>query len=207
MTASKAAPERSLILASASPRRNDLLAEAGYVFEVAPADVDESLPGGMPPEDAAVEVARRKALAVAAAGSVVLAADTIVVTPSGEIVGKPVDAADARRMLRRLSGTTHVVVTGILVTDAQTGAALSRAVATRVFFARMTDAEIDAYVESGEALGKAGAYAIQETGDRFVTRIEGSYTNVVGLPMEAVRETLAELGVRPAVKQGAAEGG
>jgi len=129
------------------------------------------------------------------------------VTPSGEIVGKPVDAADARRMLRRLSGTTHVVVTGIFVTDAQTGAALSRAVATRVFFARMTDAEIDAYVESGEALGKAGAYAIQETGDRFVTRIEGSYTNVVGLPMEAVRETLAELGVRPAVKQGAAEGG
>jgi septum formation protein len=171
------------------------MAEAGCSFEVVSPEVDETLPRGMAPGDAAVEVARRKAAAVALLrpGSVVIAADTIVVAPGGKVLGKPADAADARRMLGELSGSTHVVITGVAIIDAASGVSLSRAVSTRVVFGRMTAAEIDEYVASGEALGKAGAYAIQETGDRFVQRVEGSFTNVVGLPMEAVAEMLAEI--------------
>ncbi len=184
---------RPIVLASASPRRRDLLREAGYTFTVMPADVDETLHPGVDPADAAVDIARRKALAVAPGmrGAIVLAADTIVVTESGRPVGKPVDAADAKRMLRELSGSTHVVITGVFIIDTATSASLSRAVKTTVVFGRMTDDEINAYVDSGEALGKAGAYAIQETGDRFVRSIDGSFTNVVGLPMEDVTEMLA----------------
>jgi len=191
------APSKKLVLASASPRRKSLLAEAGYRFETIASEVDETLPGGLSPEDAAVEVARRKALAVVARArdSVILAADTIVVTPSGEIAGKPLDAADARRMLRALSGSTHVVITGVFLIDASTGRTASQAVSTRVVFGKMTGAEIDAYVDSGEALGKAGAYAIQETGDRFVRRVDGSFTNVVGLPMEVVSRMLKSMHV------------
>lgn len=191
---------RALVLASASPRRQSLLAEAGYRFEVVPADVDESLPAGLTPADAAVAIALRKAEAVARLrpGEVVLGADTIVVAPGPKILGKPADEADARKMLRELSGSTHVVITGVGIIDAGSGRRVSLAVATTVVFGRMTDAEIDAYVASGEALGKAGAYAIQETGDRFVKAVDGSFTNIVGLPMEAVSEMLAGLGVLPA---------
>lgn len=187
-------PGKRLVLASSSPRRRALLAEAGYHFDVFAADVDESLTAGLTPEAAAVEVARRKAVAVAANvnSAVILAADTIVVTASGGVVGKPVDEADARRMLRDLSNSTHRVVTGVYVIDTESGRAAGRAVSTKVVFGAMTDAQIDAYVVSGEAMGKAGAYAIQETGDRFVEKTEGSFTNIVGLPMEAVEEMLKE---------------
>jgi septum formation protein len=187
-------PGRRLVLASSSPRRRTLMAEAGYTFDVVPADADETLPAGLSPEAAAVEVARRKAVAVAANvnRAVIVAADTIVVTPTAEIVGKPVDETDARRMLSELSDSTHRVVTGIYIIDTETGRAEGRAVSTRVVFGRMTAADIDAYVASGEAMGKAGAYAIQETGDRFVKKTEGSFTNIVGLPMEAVREMLED---------------
>lgn len=185
---------RRLILASASPRRRSLLSEAGYRFEVVSPDVDETMPPGMPPAEAAVEVARRKARAVAlsAADALILAADTIVVTPAGEVLGKPADEADARAILGRLSGTTHTVITGVYIIDTATGRAAGRAVETRVAFGGMTAAEIDAYVASGEAMGKAGAYAIQETGDRFVREVMGSFSNVVGLPMEAVEEMLGQ---------------
>jgi septum formation protein len=171
------------------------MAGAGYSFEVVAPEADESIPDGLSPEAAAVEVARRKAQAVALLRprSVVIAADTIVVAPTGRILGKPLDAAHARAMLRELSGSTHVVITGVVVIDAGSGVRLSQAVSTRVVFGRMADREIDAYVDSGEAFGKAGAYAIQETADRFVRRVEGSFTNVVGLPMEAVSQMLGEL--------------
>jgi len=184
-----------LVVASASPRRRDLLVAAGHRFRVRPADVDETPPSGLPPAEAAVEVARRKALAVApgAGGSVVLAADTIVVTPRGEVLGKPDNPDHARRMLRRLSGTRHCVVTGVFIIDTATGAQVSRAVTTGIVFGAMSDEEIDRYVDSGEAMGKAGAYAIQETGDRFVRQVQGSFSNVVGLPMEALEEMLDEL--------------
>jgi len=171
------------------------MAEAGYTFDVVPAEVDESLPQGFSPEAAAVEVARRKAVAVAANvnNAIILAADTIVVTPSGEVVGKPADEADAKRMLRALSDSTHRVITGVYVLDCDTGASIGRAAVTKVVFGHMTDAQIEEYVSSGEAMGKAGAYAIQETGDRFVKRVEGSFSNVVGLPMEAVSDILGAI--------------
>ena len=201
-------PRTPLILASASPRRRALMAEAGYDFEVLAPHVDESPADGLPPADAAVEIARRKAEAVASAhpSSVILSADTIVVAPGGKILGKPAGPADARRMLSELSGSTHVVITGVFAIDASSGRRLSKAVSTTVFFGKMTPAEIDAYVDSGEALGKAGAYAIQETGDRFVRRIEGSLTNVVGLPMEAVAQMLSQLGIPPPGPRGAQGG-
>jgi septum formation protein len=189
-------PKR-LVLASASPRRSQLLSQAGFIFDVIPADADETLPDGLPPAEAAIEVSRRKALAIAGGmrSAVILAADTIVVAPGGKILGKPGDESDARRMLRELSGSTHVVITGVFAIDCDTARTVGCAVATTVVFGKMTDAEIDAYVASGEALGKAGAYAIQETGDRFVRRVEGSFTNIVGLPMEKVAEILTGFGI------------
>ena len=192
-------PKR-LILASASPRRSQLLSQAGFIFDVVHSDADETLPDGLPPAEAAVEVARRKALAVAGGirSAVILAADTIVVAPGGKVLGKPDDEADARRMLRELSDSTHVVITGVFAVDCDTARTIGHAVATTVVFGKMTDAEIDAYVAGGEALGKAGAYAIQESGDRFVRRIEGCFTNVVGLPMETVTEMLTGFGITPA---------
>jgi len=193
--------EPDIILASASPRRKALMEDAGYLFKVIAADADETLPGGVPPQEAAIEVARRKALAVAhhAANAIVIGADTIVVTPAGEILGKPIDAAHAREMLAGLSDTTHRVITGVWVTDTRSGRQTGRAVVTQVVFGRMSPAQIDEYVDSGEALGKAGAYAIQETGDRFVREVRGSFSNVVGLPMEALAEMLEEIwGFTPA---------
>lgn len=194
---------RAFILASASPRRQSLLSDAGYRFDVVPAEADESLPAGVPPADAAVEIALRKAAAVARLhpGSLVLGADTIVVAPGSKVLGKPLDENDARKMLRELSGSTHVVITGVAIIDSGTGRRVLRAVSTSVVFGRMTAADIDAYVASGEALGKAGAYAIQETGDRFVKSVDGSFTNVVGLPMEAIAEMLADFGIRPTVRR------
>jgi septum formation protein len=187
--------KRRLVLASASPRRKALLESAGYVFDILPVEVDESIPVTMAPPEGAVEVARRKAGAAAerAGDALVIAADTIVVTPRGGILGKPRDLAHARAMLADLSATTHTVITGVFVRDTRNGASRGRAVATEVVFGRMSPEEIEEYVASGEAMGKAGAYAIQETGDRFVTELRGSFTNVVGLPMETVEELLSEL--------------
>ncbi len=185
-----------LVLASASPRRRDLLEQLGIAFRVQAADVDETPPPRAAPDEAAREIARRKALAVLASaeGAPVLAADTIVVAADGEFLGKPADAADARRMLGKLSGTTHRVITGVCL--ARAGADPQTASDTTTVTMRpLTPAEIDAYVASGECDGKAGAYAIQETGDRFVLRVDGSWTNVVGLPMETVVSMLRDAGI------------
>ena len=185
-----------LVLASASPRRRELLAGIGVTFRVEPADVDETPSAGAPPEQVAREIAARKVRAASQSGDdPVLGADTIVVAADGEILGKPRDAGDARRMLRKLSGTTHRVITGVCVaTDRGRRVALASD-CTRVTMRPLGDAEIAAYVASGESFGKAGAYAIQETGDRFVTRIDGSWSNVVGLPLEMVEPMLRAAGI------------
>jgi len=191
-------PEQApLVLASASPRRRKLLARAGYRFVVSPPDGDE--PTDLAPSGSATAIARARAKAGAVSrrfpDRVVLAADTIVVLDGG-IIGKPIDIEEARRILRRLRGTRHSVVTGVVVRagDVERTAAEETVVVMR----SASDEDIDAYVATGESLGKAGAYAVQERGDRFIERLEGSFSNVVGLPMELVARMLAEVGIVPA---------
>jgi septum formation protein len=182
-----------LVLASASPRRADLLRAAGYRFEIDPAETDESVRPGESPADYALRVAREKAARVSQRhpDAFVLGADTIVVL-DGEILGKPIDAADATRMLRLLSARTHEVLTGIaLRRGALEG---SHVEVSRVHFARLSPEEIRWYVESGEPADKAGAYAVQGLAGRFVERIEGSCANVIGLPVARVYRLLRELG-------------
>ena len=176
-----------ILLASASPRRLDLLRALGLDPEVRPADVDETLLPGEDPHEAAERLARAKAAKVAAdapAGAVVLAADTIVVL-DGEALGKPLDPDDARRMLRALRGRSHDVVTGVAL--ARDGRLVSGRETTAVVFAPMTDEEVEAYVASGEPADKAGAYALQGLGGLFVERIDGTPSNVIGLPLRLVR--------------------
>lgn len=192
----------ALVLASASPRRRELLASAGYELELAAPDVDESLRAGTTAEEGARVLAERKARAVAPrfAGTPrwIVAADTIVaVEVAGEprLLGKPENEFQARQMLRWLSGTRHSVVTGVCVLrtpDLEQRLASER---TFVHMRPITPDEVEAYVASGEWRDKAGGYAIQETADRFVVRLEGGgFDNVVGLPVELTRALLAELG-------------
>jgi septum formation protein len=182
-----------LILASLSPRRADLMRAAGYQFEVVPADVDER-PGL---HEAAADYVARLAAEKAGvgahrhAGCCVIGADTTVVV-DGAIIGKPVDAADARRMLRRLSGRTHDVLTGVAVRiDARVAQAV---VSTSVRVVALEAADVEWYVSSGEPEGKAGGYAIQGRAARFIDRIDGSYSNVVGLPLATLAQLLREAG-------------
>jgi septum formation protein len=179
----------SIVLASASPRRAELLRAAGLDFEVQPADVDEAVHAGEAPREYVLRLAVDKANAVLQLrrGSIVLAADTTVVVDD-EILAKPQDAGDARRMLRLLSGRVHEVMTGVAV--ARSAGIDARVAVTTVEFAPLADEEIAWYVASGEPLDKAGAYGIQGLASRFVTRIEGSYSNVVGLPVALVYEML-----------------
>jgi septum formation protein len=173
-----------LVLASQSPRRSEVLRQAGIPFTVRVAAVDETPLAGEQPEDYVVRLAELKALAVSAGpDETVLGADTTVVI-DGEMLGKPADAADARRMLARLSGRQHQVITGICL---KRGWEVVRdCAATRVWFARMSAREIEEYVSSGEPMDKAGAYAIQGLAAKFVEKIDGCYFNVVGLPMALV---------------------
>lgn len=180
----------TLVLASASPRRRALLEEAGIGFVVVLPAVEEDAVGRGDPHSVAMANARRKAAAVA--GGAVLAADTVVAV-GDRLLGKPRDAAHARALLRTLSGTTHRVVTGVALKTPD--GIRTRSVETHVTMRTITDEEIAAYVSSGEAMGKAGAYAIQETADRFVVRLEGPYDNVVGLPVATVRELMREAGL------------
>jgi septum formation protein len=184
----------TLVLASASPRRAELLRAAGFEFVVRTADIDESRRAGESPREYVLRLAVEKARAVEhRADEVVLAADTTVVV-DGSILGKPVDEADARRMLRQLAGRAHDVLTGVCVSHGETVDA--RADETRVSLLPMSEAEIGWYVGSGEPMDKAGAYGIQGRMSRFVSRIEGSYANVVGLPVALVHEMLVRVGWR-----------
>jgi septum formation protein len=173
----------NLVLASASPRRQELLRTARIPFTVRPAEVDEQPFPGESPEAYVRRLAEAKARVSWQPGEVALGADTVV-TLDGLLLGKPSDAADARRMLRLLSGRTHQVLTGICLYD---GTAIRGAVEnTAVEFLELTDEEIDAYVAGGEPLDKAGAYGIQGEASKFVKRVDGCYFNVVGLPLALV---------------------
>ncbi len=179
-----------LILASESPRRRMLLERLTPEFEVIPHTFDENANRCDSPEQAALEHAKHKALNISEKHPkrIVVGADTIV-TVDGQILGKPLDEADARRILRLLSGSRHRVITGVCL--AQDAAILDAYAETTVItMGIMTDSDIDAYIQSGEPFGKAGAYAIQETGDRFVQKVEGSFSNVVGLPVESLTKHL-----------------
>ena len=179
-----------LILASASPRRAELLRAAGIDVDVRPADVDESVQPGEAPDRYASRVALAKARSISleAPDRFVLGADTVVVVDD-RILGKPTDSADARRMLRALSGRSHVVMTAVILIR---GAGLrgemldAQVERTVVEFAPLTSHEIERYAATAEPMDKAGGYAIQGLASRFVTRIEGSYSNVVGLPVSLV---------------------
>ena len=191
-----------LVLASASPRRAELLQAAGYSFHVVAPDVDETRRANEPAAEYVRRLAVEKGIAASASnartghnddGAVFLAADTVVVV-DGDILGKPRDDRDATGMLTRLSGRWHEVVTGVSV---RSGAHETGAVAlTRVEFAQLSASEIEWYVTSGEGCDKAGAYAIQGLASRFIPRIEGSYANVVGLPTALVRELLKSFETR-----------
>jgi septum formation protein len=188
-----------LVLASASPRRRELLTRAGVPFEAVPAEIDEARRAGEAPRALVLRLAREKAEAVArrlpaSPARLVLGADTIVVL-GDDVLGKPADEADAVKLLARLVGREHVVLTGVAVV-ASGGAAGARAacVESVVCMRAADEAEIRAYVATGEPLDKAGAYAAQGEGRRFVTAIRGSETNVIGLPVEETLALLVEAG-------------
>jgi len=194
-----------IVLASASPRRQELLRKAGIPFTVQPADINETPRGGEAPRDYAERLAREKAMAVAQSRprDYVLGADTIVVVDDA-ILGKPRDGNDAARMLRLLSGRTHAVITGVCVVAPVSGSQLpvgsesqqrkTASETTLVTVCELSDDEIRDYVATGEPMDKAGAYAIQGIASRWIPRIEGDYSNVVGLPVALVYAMLRGLG-------------
>ncbi|MDP9172049.1 MAG: Maf family protein [Acidobacteriota bacterium] len=183
-----------LVLASRSPRRAELMSAAGFEFTVRVADVDETPREGENPEEYVLRVAAEKAAAVAAGPrEIILAADTTVAIGS-ELMGKPAGDADAAAMLAALSGRRHDVITGVCVRDGDR--TLRECCSTAVWFAPLSDEEIEWYVASGEPMDKAGAYGIQGLASRFVERIEGSYSNVVGLPIAVVYRLLGEINQR-----------
>lgn len=194
-----------LVLASASPRRQELLRNAGIPFTSSPTNIPEEPQAGEKPRDCAERLAREKAIAAFAqhSGQPVLGADTIVVI-DGEILGKPRDEADAMRMLRLLSGRTHQVITGVCLAGSQlrtgnqkleTGFEETRSEVTLVTMTTLTDDDIRAYIATGEPMDKAGAYAIQGRASRWIPRIEGDYFNVVGLPVALVHSMLQKYGL------------
>ena len=185
-------PVLPLILASGSPRRRELLDVMGLTYTVETPDVDESFSGR--PSETVMEISRRKAAAVAArhSDSIIIAADTLVFADGA--LGKPHTPERAKEMLRSLAGNWHHVYTGITVINTRSGRVLRNVDKTRVHLVPMTEQEIDAYVATGEPLDKAGAYGIQGMGGMFVDRIDGSYSNVVGLPMSMLRIMLAQVG-------------
>jgi septum formation protein len=182
-----------LVLASASPRRADLLEAAGFAFDVDPVDVDERQLAAESPMMYADRVARLKAAAGAVRhpNRLVLGADTIVVLDK-QVLGKPTDSVEAARMLRLLSGRSHEVLTGVAV--AWSGGIESHVERTTVWFKEISDEDVRWYVATGEPMGKAGAYAIQGLASRFIPRIDGSYSNVVGLPVATLVRILEEIG-------------
>jgi septum formation protein len=192
-------PASSLVLASGSPRRRELLSRLKVPFATVPAEIAETARPGERPRELAERLAREKAESVAAQlgrtpRRVVLGSDTIVVL-GDEVLGKPRDPEHAVALLRKLSGCTHLVLTGIAVVESDTGRARSRVVESRVTLRRADERELRDYVATGEALDKAGAYALQGAGRRFVMEVEGSETNVIGLPLEETMAMLQDAGV------------
>ena len=188
--------DRCLVLASGSPRRFELLGQVVDSFAVIVSGVPEPVDGALTPAENVLQIARAKAesVAPAAGGCLVLAADTDVVL-DGEILGKPVDETDAKRMLRRLRGRAHEVLTAVVVVDAVNGERWEEIVRSIVTIRDLSDVEIDAYVVTGEPLDKAGGYAIQGEAASMVESVDGCYTNVVGLPLCAVGRLLQCAGI------------
>jgi septum formation protein len=187
-----------LILASSSPRRAQILLDAGFDFTIQPANVDESLAPGEAVEAYVARIAQAKAHAVAGRAladgtpAIVIAADTVVLAGK-QILPKPKDADDARRMLRLLDATTHEVLTGLFVIRAYDGISFAHLERTRVEFTRISDIDIDAYIQTKEPFDKAGAYGIQGIGGRFVRKVDGCYFNVMGLPLSRLWEILRQM--------------
>lgn len=194
------APGPRLVLASASPRRRDLLAKAlvksGIGFRIVPSHADETRRRGEPPDAYVARIAEAKARTVArrCPDAWVLAADTAV-TLDGTVLGKPADVADARDMLRRLSGRTHRVLTGFVLCDRTDAAGPAQVVTSHVHFRTLSEAVIDAYLDTGEPFDKAGAYAVQGAGRALVDRVDGSLSNVIGLPLDEVGAALRAAGL------------
>ena len=187
---------KKIILASASPRRKELLEKIGLKFKVEPSNYTESVLPGLSPDELAKAISLGKARTVAARhkNTIVIAADTFIVF-KGKIMGKPGTEAEAREMLMRLRGKSHSVITGFTILDTDSDKVLTESVETIVYIKNLTPEEIEAYVKSKEPLDKAGAYAIQGLGSVIVDRIEGDYFNVIGLPLSALAEALKEFGI------------
>jgi septum formation protein len=192
--------QSQFILASASPRRRLLLEQAGYTFDVVPSKVDESAfdNENVTSEQYASRLALAKAQDVAAIfpNAPVVGSDTVV-DLDGEIIGKPDDSAHAERITRKLFSKPHKVITGLAVLCIEKNIEIVQSDTTVVYPKKLTEAQIAEHIRKGDWQGKAGAYGIQETGDEFVERLEGSFTNVMGLPMELIRNLLSRLGIEP----------
>lgn len=187
---------KRIILASASPRRKELLEHMGLKFEVEPSHYQEETYLELRPHERAKIISLEKAKAVAQKhpNAIIIAADTIVLF-RGKMLGKPHTEAEAKEMLSMMNGRSHSVITGFTIVDTENNKTVTKSVATKVYFKKLTPGEIEAYVKSKEPLDKAGAYAIQGLGSVLVARIEGDYSNVVGLPLSALAEALKEFGI------------
>ncbi|MBA3065858.1 septum formation protein Maf [bacterium] len=185
---------RQIILASKSPRRAELLKKAGIEFTIETGEYKEEMDLNLPPEKLAETLAFKKAEEISAKHpeSIVIGADTIVVTED-EVLGQPPDADSSRRMLEKLSGRPHRVITGFALVCGETLVREVKSVTTKVYFRKLSADEIDAYIKSGEPMGKAGSYAIQGGGASFVEKIEGDYYNVVGLPVGELLGVLSKI--------------
>ena len=187
----------NIVLASASPRRREILAQTGLVFTVDAGDCEETLDLPMEPAELARYLSRKKAEAVAGkySNALIIAADTFILFEGG-LLGKPSDEKDAVRTLKRLNGHCHSVITGFTVLDTAKKRVFSDAVETKVYFRHLSTEEISSYVSSGEPLDKAGSYGIQGLGSLLVEKIEGDYFNVMGLPIGALAQALKKFGIR-----------
>ena len=187
---------KTIILASASPRRKELLEKIGLKFEVEPSNYEEDIYSGIDPHEFAQKISLSKAEVVASKhkNAIVIAADTFIVF-GDRILGKPHTENDARKMLETINGKSHSVITGFSIIDTSKNKTLSKSVETKIHVRKLTLAEIDAYVKSKEPLDKAGAYAIQGLGAVIVEKIEGDYFNVMGLPLSTLTEALKEFGI------------
>lgn len=188
---------KKLILASTSPRRKELLVSTGIPFEIIGSSYEEDMTLDLPPAELAKHLSHAKAQAVADTvhHAVVLGADTFIVFHN-KILGKPHTAEKAKETLRMLSGNQHSVFTGFAIIDADTKKTVSKVLETKLFFKQLSETEIEEYVETGEPLDKAGAYGIQGLGGKLVEKIEGSFDNVVGLPVAEVVEALKEFEIK-----------
>ncbi len=188
---------KKIILASGSPRRKELLEKIGLKFTVDVPDIEEDFKSNLTPQELVKQLSAKKAEVIAKKhpDAIVIAADTIGVL-KGEIIGKPHTAAQAEKMLESLSGTSHLVITGFTITDTDTGKTITEEVQTKVYFKKLSKAEVNGYVKTGEPLDKAGGYAIQGLGALLVKKIEGDYYNVIGLPLSSLTDALKEFGIK-----------